>query len=202
MHKKTGSKKSSQLGDQFTGTQRHRPIFGKTYLKIHISLGLPLKTQNVIDFGVSMGILRKSIFLDEFWKMLADVAGFEWIDLRAGMIFLIQVFLCIKIHVSCLRKKLFWGRRLHKQLFKTKFWFFVRYFSVGALPPTWSAWSIVFFSFLLFYSVCGNFWDLWKFVEILGWEVRGRGSGEIVGAAGALWKILAPVASGRGGSMF
>ena len=70
----------------------------------HISLRLSLNTQNVIDFGVSMGILRKSIFLDEFWQILADVAAFEWIDLQAGMIFLIQFFLCIKIHASCLWK--------------------------------------------------------------------------------------------------
>ena len=39
-------------------------------------------------------------------------------------------------------------------------------------------------------------------MEILGWEVGGRRSEEIMGAAGALWKILAPVASGRGGNMF
>ena len=90
--------------------------------------------------------------------------------------------------LSCLWKKMFWDRRLHKQLFKTKIRFFVSYFSVGALPPTWSAWGgdtglensgetiiyeIVYgqklgFSFLLQFSKC-DFWNLEEIWDRNGW---------------------------------
>ena len=52
-----------------------------------------------------MTTLRKYGFLNEFCQILTDVATFGWIDLQAGMIFLIQFFFCASKYMLVVYEK-------------------------------------------------------------------------------------------------
>ena len=71
----------------------------------------------------------KSDILQEFCPILNIVAAFERIDLQAGVIFLLQVFLCYKVWTSSLWKKLSGDHRRDKQFSVWGFYFFVTDFS-------------------------------------------------------------------------
>ena len=133
-------KKSFHLGDQFTQTRRptlknganSTENFSKKYF-LEKSMKI-LKNQKFWFFEIFIEFSKKvfsKIFRSNFPHFAWSVAVFEWIDLQAGMIFLLQVFLYFEIYTSSLRKKLSRATRGAQRGCGWAGFFFVRNFPEG-----------------------------------------------------------------------